>query len=134
MSESSIPPIPPAVRLDFRRIDQQYLTARTAIRGLCWVAAAYFGFGAVGQFAGRSTDIDLALSLVITALVEIKFLIAIALTGAACAWAAVERTLRHRKVEKLQGRIRELETAIDPERSTSRLTPKGQTNPADRRR
>ena len=107
---------------------------RTAIRGLCWFGAAYVGFGAIGLFAGQSTGVDLALSLVITALIELKFVFAIVLTGAACAWAVVERTLRHRKVEKLQGRIRELETEIDPEGSTSGLTQKGKTNPEDKRR
>jgi hypothetical protein len=49
---------------------------------LAWTAAAYFGFGAIGQFAGRSTDVDMALSLVITALIEIKFLVFVALTRA----------------------------------------------------
>jgi hypothetical protein len=122
------------IRLEYRRIDEQYLTARTAIRCLAWGSAAYFGFSAIGQFAGRSTDLDLALSLVISALAEIKFLMAIALAGAACTWAVVERALRHRTVKRLQGRIRELETTIDPERSTSRLTPEGKTNPADKRR
>jgi hypothetical protein len=131
MSDSRIPA---DLRLEFHRIDQFYLTVRTVVRGVCWVAAAYFGFGAIGQFAGESTDVNFALSLVISALFELKFVIAIALTGMACAWAAAERVLRHRKVEKLQGRIRELETAIDPERSTSGLTTKGQTNPIDKRR
>lgn len=129
MVDLHIPPAPP-----FRRIDEQYSTARTAIRCLAWAFGAYVAFGTIGQFAGRSTDVDLALSLVITALVEVKFLLAIALTATACAWAVVERTLRHRTVKRLQGRIRELETTIDPARSTSKLTPEGKTNPADRRR
>jgi hypothetical protein len=131
MSDSHIPP---ELRLEFHRTDQLYSTVRTLIRGLCWVVAAYFGFGAVKELAGQSTDVSLALSFVISALFEVKFVIAIALSGAACAWAAAERMLRHRKVEKLQGRIRELETAIDPDRSTSGLTTKGQTNPLDKRR
>jgi hypothetical protein len=69
MSDS---PIPADARLEFRRIDQLYLTVRTAIRGLCWIAAAWVGFGALGKFAGQSTGVDLALSFAITALVEIK--------------------------------------------------------------
>jgi hypothetical protein len=124
----------PDVRLELHRLDQQYHTMRTAIRGAFWLGAAYFGFGTIGQFAGRSTDVDLALSLVITALIELKVMIAIVMTGAACAWAAIERTLRHRTIAKMQGRIRQLETNIDPQRSTSSLTPTGQTNPADKRR
>jgi hypothetical protein len=117
-----------------KRIDEQYSTARTGLRCLAWAFGAYVAFGAIGQFAGRSTDVDLALSLVMAALVEVKLMVFIALTGTACAWAVVERTLRHRTVKRLQGRIRELETTIDPARSTSKLTPEGKTNPADRKR
>jgi hypothetical protein len=131
MSDS---PITPDLRLEFHRIDQRYSTFRTFIRSLCWAVVGYFGFGTVSQFAGHSTDLNVALSLVISALFKFELLIAIALTGVACAWAAAERVLRHRKVEKLQGRIRELETAVDPDRSTSGLTTKGQTNPIDKRR
>jgi hypothetical protein len=118
----------------FHRTEQTYFTIRTGIRATAWAVSAYFGFGAIGQFAGQSTDEYLALSLVLNALVEIKFVVAIALAGAACAWGVVERSLRHRKVERLQGRIRQLETKIDPNRSTSGLAPMGKTNPKDRRR
>src|ERR1700733_2902499 len=119
-------PSDPNVTLAYYRIQQRYATARSAIRVAGWVLAAYFAFKALAQFAGESTD--LAVSLVLTALVDFKFALSIALTGAACAWAVAERSLRHRKVEQMQGRLKELETTIDPHRSSSGLTPRGQTN------
>lgn len=119
--------------VSFRQIDQLYATIRTAIWAICIVTVAYFGFGALETFAGRSTEIDVALSLVLTALAELKFVAAISIALGGCGWAFIERMLRHRKVEYLQGRIKALETAIDPSRTSSKLTVQGKTNPSDRR-
>ena len=52
-----------ANRIQAHRIDQWYLTLRTAIRGGCTVAVCYFGFDALEQFAGESTKVDVVLSL-----------------------------------------------------------------------
>lgn len=119
-------------KASFQEVDQFYRTARTAIRSIAWVVVAWFGFGALEKFAGESTDVSLAMSFILNALVDFKFSFSIALTGAACAWGAIERSLRLRKVEQMQARIIELETAIDPNRSSSGLTPQGKTNPRDR--
>jgi hypothetical protein len=121
-------------RLELRRVDQFYLTVRTLIRCGFGIVVAYSGFGALAQFAGESTKVDLALSLFLSAFAEMKVVALLSLTGAACAWGFLERTLRHRKVEKMQGRIRELETMMDPNRSSSGLTPAGKTRPEDRGR
>lgn len=43
-----------------------------------------------------------------------------------------QRDLRMSTVEKLQGRIKEFETVKDPNRSSSMLTPRGETRPEDR--
>jgi membrane protein YqaA with SNARE-associated domain len=117
--------------VEFYRTQQRYATARTAIKAAAWVACAYIGFNAATAFAGQSTAV--AISLILTALVDAKFALSIALAGAACAWAVAERLLRHRKVEQMQGRLKELEKKIDPGRSSSGLTTKGQTAPKDRR-
>jgi hypothetical protein len=125
----------PVQRIDhIHRIDQWYLTLRTAIRGGCTVLVFYLGFDALKTFAGESTRVEVAISLLLSVLAEMKVAFWISLAGAACAWGFVERTLRHRKVEQLQGRIKQLETMIDPDRSTSGLTPAGRTNPTDRRK
>jgi hypothetical protein len=129
MSDAPTPHDPNS--LDYYRVKQRYDTARTAIRWAGIVIVAYVGFGALKAFAGQSTSV--AISLILNALVDLKLQLAIALTGTACAWAAAERILRLRKVESMQGRIKELETRLDPNRSSSGLTPRGQTNPRDRR-
>lgn len=47
-------------------------------------------------------------------------------------WAAGERWLRHWKTEALQKHIKELELQLDPLRTSSGLTPTGETNPKDK--
>jgi hypothetical protein len=86
------------------------------------------------RFAGESTRVDVALSLFLSAVAELKVAFLLSLAGAACAWGVMERTLRHRKVAQMQARIKQLEMTIDPNRSTSGLTPAGRTNPQDKRR
>jgi hypothetical protein len=119
------------VAIEYYRIQQRYSTARTAVKAVAWGFAAYVGFGALREFAGQDTSV--AISLILNALVDFKFVISITLAGAACAWAVAERALRHRKVEQMEGRLKMLETKIDPGRSSSGLTSRGETNPRDRR-
>jgi hypothetical protein len=120
--------------IPFHHIDQIYLTIRTLIRVGGGVVAAYFLFDALKHFAGKSTDLDVAASLMFSALVDLKVAILVSLAGAACAWAAVERMIRHRNTEKMAQRIEELEKQIDPQRTSSRLTKRGKTNPQDKER
>lgn len=119
---------------DFHVTDERYRTARTAIRTAGWLFAAWMAFGCIEALAGKTTAVDVALTMAISAFAKFEVLLAVALTGSAVAWAVVERVLRLRKVEQMQGRIRELETRIDPKRSTSGLTRRGKTNPKDVRK
>lgn len=116
-------------RLERQRIDQRYNTARTLIRVICVVVCVWLIGNSVSQLAGKNTNVAVSAALSIFA--DLKFAFSLTLAGCATAWAAIERWLRHRKVEHLQGRVRDLETSIDPSRSTSNLTTKGKTNPRD---
>jgi hypothetical protein len=119
---------PSDTAVEMYRIDQRYQTSRTAIRTAGVVGAVWFGGQALAPLAGEDTALTLAFSI----LGDLKFTASVALTGAACAWAVVERTLRHRKTQYLQDRVIKLEEQLDPNRSSSGLTRKGQTNPRDR--
>jgi Flp pilus assembly protein protease CpaA len=112
--------------------DQIFRTARTLIRCATVAVIFYWGFQALEVLAGQDTKLSIALSLVFTALVDIKFAAAISLAGGATAWAVLERRLRLQKVDNMQGRIKQLEQMIDPNRSSSGLTTEGRTNPKDR--
>jgi hypothetical protein len=111
------------------KVDQWYSTIRAFIR---W-GAACFGFWclylAIDSVAGKTTAFTVGMSV----LWDFRLVFAFSLAGATTAWAIAERKLRQRKVESMQGRIRELETTIDPRRTTSGLTSAGRTNPRDLR-
>lgn len=109
-------------------IHEIFLTVRTLIRTGGVVVSIYICRDLLGAIAGKETILAIKLSF----LADIKFAIALSLAGMASLWGFAERWLRHRKVESMQGRIRELELGIDPQRTTSGLTPKGKTNPKDK--
>ncbi|MDF1790252.1 MAG: hypothetical protein P1U88_00005 [Thalassobaculaceae bacterium] len=117
-------------RLERLRIDQRFRLGRTALRCGAVVGVAWLLGDAVKQFAGEETSIFVSAFFSLVA--DIKFAVAVTLAGGAAGWAMVERWLRHRKVDQLQGRVRDLELDIDPRRSTSGLTTKGKTNPSDK--
>lgn len=134
MSENratSVPAIATTVpdrALSLARIEYAFRTVRLVLIG----AFACLGILCLGYalrpFAGQRTVISILFSF----LADIKFVMAVAFGGASCGWAVVERMLRRRKTEQLQGRIIELEKRIDPDRTSSELTPQGTTNPKDR--
>jgi hypothetical protein len=119
-------------RVALVRVDQRYRTARTAIRAIFGGFVAWCLYLAIDSVAGKTTVFQGALSVGFSLLWDIRFVVAFSLAGATTVWAMAEKWLRHRKVNFLQGRIKELEEKIDPGRSTSRLTTKGKTNPRDR--
>jgi hypothetical protein len=111
--------------------DRQHLNyglARTVVRVIGTMGVVYFLPDIVAPFAGQATAVDLKFAL----FGDVKVAVSMTLAGSATVWAIAERMLRHRKVEYLQGRIRDLETRIDKNRSSSKLTTKGQTNPRDK--
>jgi len=111
--------------------EQIFVTARTIIRTAGWLVAIYFAKEALVAYAGQSTNVTV--NAAFSFLADMKFTFTLTLAGATTAWAAVERSLRHHKVEYLQARIKELELKIDPKRSSSGLTQKGKTNPKDKK-
>ena len=115
-------------RVALLRVDHFYRTVRTSIRvgGGCF--AVWCLYLSIDSVAGKTTAFSVGLSL----LWDIRLVLAFSIAGSAILWATAERWLRHRKVEFMQGRIRDLELRIDPNRTTSELTTKGRTNPRDR--
>lgn len=95
-----------------------------------WLGIARYGFAAVESLAGKSTTLLLSWGLDLVA--DWRVSISVTLAGFAGLWALLERRVRQRTVERLHRRINELETKVDPNRSTSSLTPRGKTNPRDR--
>ncbi|MFF0919072.1 hypothetical protein ACFYE8_05145 [Rhizobium leguminosarum] len=117
------------VALSALRVSERYRTVRTLFRVAGGVLAAYLLGISLAPFAGENTAVTVALNI----LADVKFALTITLAGAASTWAVFERIAKQRKTKYLQDRIIELETTIDPNRSSSGLTRSGKTNPRDRR-
>jgi hypothetical protein len=100
------------------------------MRATAWVLVAFGFFNCIQALAGKTTVAEIGLNF----LGDLRINNALgALFGAGgLAWGTVERTLRKRTVKRLSSRIKDLETAIDPNRSSSKLTDKGGTRKEDR--
>lgn len=101
-----------------------FLTCSTAI-GIAWIV-----YMCVLALAGKETDANVALSVLGNVSIANGLLASAGASGAA--YGLYERHVRKTTVERMSGRIHELEKEIDPKRSTSRLTPRGDTHPEDR--
>lgn len=119
-------------RVEKVRVNERYVTLRTLIRAAAGFGVAVFGFQALEKFAGQDTSV--ALNAAFSVVADLRVVLAVSLAGVATVWALIERRLRQRKTDNLQGRIRDLETKLDIKRTTSGLTTKGQTNPRDKPR
>lgn len=94
-----------------------------------YVAIAYFLADAVKELAGKTTLAHILFGLMGGVSLESKVSWGIA---AVCfVWASIERHLRRHKTKYLTERLRKIEKMIDPGRTTSHLTPYGDTNPND---
>jgi hypothetical protein len=121
---SGSPPLNPG------HVEQLYLTIRTALRCTAWVLVAYFAFSALEAMAGKTTSIFVQWGK--NLVTDLRVVVSISLAGLAGLWGLLERRERQRTVVRLHQRIKELETRIDPKRSSSTLTTRGTTNPRDR--
>lgn len=91
---------------------------------------------AIDTLAGRTTNADIALFVKYVAGGETGSFLGKALPWilvvSVTLWALVERVLRKRQIERFETHVRNLELRLDPGRSSSRLTRRGDTNPEDR--
>ena len=106
-----------------------------------WVSLAsifYFSYLSIYALAGKSTQADIAIDIFqgfglyifknSTLHEKVEYIV---ITGLLI-WGLLERKLRRDAIERLHRRSRELEARIDPNRTSSRLTHRGTTNPGDR--
>jgi len=106
--------------------EQRSLTVRTLIRWLCAALIVYLSNEMLSAFAGRTTE------LMVSILAKSEVSISLALAGGCAVWAILERMVRKRAIERLTERTQKLEKAIDPKRSSSGLTTRGNTHPRDK--
>lgn len=97
--------------------------------GAVVLIARYF-YLAVAILAGKETGANILIKFL--ANITISQYLAYALAGSGILYGLRERSLRQKTVEHIQGRNQELEAARDTHRTSSNLTPTGETHPRDR--
>ena len=95
--------------------------------GLVWIV--YYIQGMVVALAGKETIANIGMSFLGD--VRISEALAWLLAGGTTLYGLSQRKLRKDTVERLQGRIHRHEVLQDPKRSSSKLTPRGDTPPED---
>lgn len=94
------------------------------------VLLARYGYLAIEAIAGKTTNAEIFVGIL--GKENFPILLSSLLGFLGMLYGYYERALRRSTVERLQQRNVFLEATIDPRRSSSKLTPRGDTRPEDR--
>jgi alkylhydroperoxidase/carboxymuconolactone decarboxylase family protein YurZ len=102
----------------------------TGFRSACGIGIAYFVYAALAALAGKSTSAKIVMDIV----ANLGLPNALGCTAGAggVAYGLRQKRLRKQNTAHLHPRIKELETLLDQNRTTSGLTATGDTHPQDR--
>lgn len=95
--------------------------------GLCFIA--WCASSAIAELSGKETSASVYIDFLGTVNVSLALSWTVAIIGTA--YGIQQRKLRRDTVERIQQRNIQLEKLIDPDRSSSKLTPRGETRPED---
>ena len=103
--------------------------AERTISRLIWLAIVVVAYKAIDTVAGETTVADLGVNVV--ADIRISEAVAYGLGVQGFGYGFKQRKMRKRSIREQSERITDLETQIDPARSSSELTDTGDTRPED---
>lgn len=89
-----------------------------------------YGYLGIEALAGKSTLADIGIDFLTDINVSVAIAWSVGVGGAI--YGLRQRTLRKDTVERLVGRIQEFESSLDPSRTSSKLTTRGDTRPEDK--
>ncbi len=101
-----------------------------AFKWISLTSIPFFTYLSIKELAGNTTFANIAVNFLANWSVSITFSVATGVAGVV--YGARQRKLRKDSVERLQDRIKYLEEFIDKNRSSSNLTPQGNTRPEDK--
>jgi hypothetical protein len=90
-----------------------------------------YGYLSVEALSGFKTESNIAIKLITD--IKLNQWLAYVIGVGGFVYGGSQNRLKKTTVERLQARIQAFEKQIDPKRSTSKLTSKGETHPEDRR-
>ena len=94
------------------------------------VAIAMFAYLCIRSLSGERTNAQIGISILGD--VRISEVFAWLLAGSGMAYGRRQRSLRRRAIEHLHPRSKRYEESVDRGRSSSQLTPRGDTRPEDK--
>jgi hypothetical protein len=103
---------------------------RLSLVGIQWaglVGIMYFTYNSVSVLSGKATFADIGIRLIGD--LKISEGLAYCLGSGGILYGLNQRRLRRQTIEHLSSRLRRYESQIDPNRTSSGLTPKGTTPP-----
>lgn len=104
--------------------------ATTLIRWGAIVLIARYGYLAIDSLSGKATLADIGISFLSE--VKVSVILSWVAGGGGVIYGLRQRKLRKDTVQSLQGRIQQFEKELDPRRSTSSLTERGDTREEDK--
>lgn len=90
----------------------------------------YIFYSCIAELAGKTTLAYFFINLF--ANITVQAALAVSVSGVSIAYGLWQRRLKKKTTELLHVRIKELESGIDVNRTSSGLTKQGETNPQDR--
>lgn len=102
---------------------------QSIIRWCAIVFVVRYGYLSIDVLAGKSTAADIGVNFLANVSVSVALAWAAGAGGAYYGYR--QNKLRKDTIERLSGRIRELEQRLDKNRSSSNLTQRGDTRPED---
>ncbi len=113
----------------YRKASNLALVLNGLIKWCGLVAIFYFGYLSINSLSGRDTNAKIGFNV----FGDIRFsdAVAVVLGGGGMLYGQAQRRLRKRTIQHMQGRIKLYEQTIDQKRSSSGLTPSGDTHPGD---
>lgn len=95
----------------------------------CYLLIARYSYLSIDCLSGLKTESNIVFKLITD--FHINEVLSYLIGVAGVVYGEVQRRLKLKTIERLQGRKRELEERVDPGRSSSNLLPNGETNPVD---
>jgi p-aminobenzoyl-glutamate transporter AbgT len=115
--------------LSYKKIDSVTTVVREAIKWAGIVLIVRYGYYAIAVLAGHSTFADIVVRFL--ANVKVSDGILYLLAGGGIVYGVGQRYLRRRHIKHVVPAKNRLEEMLDPNRSSSGLTPQGTTHPGD---
>lgn len=111
-------------------VDASARVLQTLIKWGALATIAFFCYRSIECLSGRTTLSNIVVSVLGD--LRINQWVAYAVGAGGCAWAVGERQTRRKRVAELSKRTRELEFALDKNRSSSTLPTSGKTRVEDK--